>query len=185
MNRRTSTAYFLRITRSYILEPGAGLGPANLRFTKPLLYQLSYPGVFLFYLKNINIGMGRVQVIFEVRKGLHELSCILSRRRTLFILYPQVPHEAREESLNRTHGLQRQVSEEMSDAIRCVMHLISRKRSKIHVINDELNTLHECIELFSLVCKETHRVCSLVLCEYYESNKEQKGADDEDEIDHG
>lgn len=141
--------------------------------------------MFLFYLKNINIGMGRVQVIFEVRKGLHELSCILSRRRTLFILYPQVPYEACEESFNRSHGLQRQVSEEMSDAIRCVMHLISHKRCEIHILNDELNTLHECIELFSLSCKETYGVCSLVLREYYESNKEQKSTDDEDEIDHG
>ena len=52
-------------------EPGAGLEPANLRFTKPLLYQLSYPGndngtgLFLFYLKRINIGMRRIETVFE------------------------------------------------------------------------------------------------------------------------
>ncbi len=138
-----------------------------------MLYQLSYPGIHLPYLKRINIGMRRLERVFEIRQRLHELARILARRIGNFGPRTQVPYETREEPLGRSHGLKREVRDRVPDADEGVTHFISRECGQIDMRHDKLGTLDNRIERRTLRSKETYALPRLVVRKRDESGKER------------
>jgi hypothetical protein len=148
-----------------------------------------YVGVVLFYLRSrlnpINLWMRRVQTIFKIRKGLHELSCALTRGGSVFVPNAQMPYETSEKAFYETYCVEREARDSMPSSIRRITNLFFYKRAHVNVLYDEFDTLDVCIKSTAHLSKEAHLVPFLILREQEEPRKKRDHTEYHDKVRHG
>src|SRR3989344_5818213 len=83
---------------------------------------------------------------FKIRKCLYEHSRALTRYGVIRLSRAEIADEAREETLNGAHHLEREMHTIMPDSVREVTYLISQEYAKVNVREDKCNTFNVPVE---------------------------------------
>lgn len=96
-----------------------------------------------------------------------------------------MPDEAREETLDRTHCLERKMYHSMSEMVRRALYFIPQERPEVHVCQNEFNTHNLLVKARACPGEESTASALLIPGQCEKAGDEPEYNEDEDEIRHG